>query len=199
MPSNNTGFDAGYLFGKYPGALAHLMSASPTKKHRMQPRPGTEWALDNGVFGAWENGREWDEEPFYAYLSDYSYHLPLWAVVPDWVADRERTLELWAEHAPAVRAYGVPLAFVCQDGMDERDVPADADIIFIGGTTSWKWDTLPGWCEKFPRVHVGRVNTYNLLWEARELGVESCDGTGWFRHPKRTADLARYLRDSSML
>lgn len=196
MPSNCTGFDAGVLFGRWPGRMAHLMSASPQPKHRLTPRLGTDWALDNGVFGAWQEGREWSEEPFYRYLEEFHYHRPIWAVVPDWVADRERTLHLWGQHAPAVAAFGVPLAFVCQDGMTPSDVPGDADIVFIGGSTSWKWRTLPMWCEQFPRVHVGRVNSYNLLWQAKRAGAESCDGTGWFRSPDRTRELIRYMEDS---
>lgn len=197
MPTNNTGFDAGYLFGKYPGRLAHLHSASPNPKHRLQPRPHTKWALDNGVFGAFTSGREWSEEPFYTYLDMFSNWNPMWAVVPDWVGDRERTLELWHQHWPAVAAHGAPLAFAAQDGMTPADVPTNADVVFVGGSTGWKWRTLNTWTENFRRVHVGRVNSYRLLQLAEAAGAESCDGTGWFRSPKRTAELTRYLEDTS--
>ena len=47
MPSNNTGFECGYLFGKHPERLAHLHSVDALR----EPRPGIPWALDNGVFG----------------------------------------------------------------------------------------------------------------------------------------------------
>lgn len=194
MPSNNTGFQAGRLFGMFPDRLAHLMSVDKLQ----EPEPGTPWALDNGVFGAWSQGRAWSEEPFYRYLEAFQYHRPIWAAVPDWVADRERTLALWAHHAPIVRSFDVPLAFVVQDGMTPEDVPDEVDIIFVGGTTSWKWRTLKTWTSNFPRVHVGRVNTYSLLWIADLAGAESCDGTGWFRGDKRQLDgLVRYLQESS--
>lgn len=155
----------------------------------------TPWALDNGVFGAVTTGREWGEEPFYTYLDKYSAWKPMWAVVPDCVGKRDRTLELWKEHSPAVKAFGVPLAFAAQDGMTPDDVPKDADVVFVGGSTSWKWRNLLMWTQNFPRVHVGRVNSRRLLDQAAEAGAESCDGTGWFRDPTRTAELASWLEE----
>jgi hypothetical protein len=73
------------------------------------------------------------------------------------------------------------------------DVPYNADIVFIGGSTSWKWRTLRTWTGAFPRVHVGRVNSRRLLEMAENCGAESCDGTGWFRDPTRTKELEFYL------
>ena len=189
MPSSNTGFEAGYLAGKYPGRIAHLHCG----EFRKEPKPGVPWALDNGVFGAWKSGKEWDQEPFYQYLEIFSAWKPMWAVVPDSVGNRENTLEMWALHKDAVAAFGVPLAFAVQDGMAVEDVPAEAEVIFVGGTTSWKWRTLRPWTENFPRVHVGRVGTKRLLEQAEDAGAESCDGTGWFRDPRRTMELESYL------
>ena len=189
MPSNNSGFAAGRLFGMFPDRLAHLQTVdSPREPHSKIP-----WALDNGVFGAWQQGRQWDEEPFYRFLELYSAWNPLWVTVPDWVADRDKTLRLWESHYPAVSSFGVPLAFVVQDGMTVGDVPQEADIVFIGGSYTWKWRTLPMWADAFERVHVGRVNTRRLLEQAESVGAESADGTGWFRDPKRTQDLEDYL------
>lgn len=194
MPSNNTGFEAGKLFGRFPGRLAHLHSVESPR----EPKNDIPWALDNGVFGAWQGGKEWNEEPFYRYLDAFSMWKPMWAVVPDAVGDRETTLERWGTHAPTVAAYGVPLAFAVQDGMTPDDVPSNADVVFVGGTTSWKWRNLKTWTDNFPRVHVGRVNTYRLLWMAHNAGAESCDGTGWFRgDAKQLAGLVRYLEEST--
>ena len=189
MPSSNTGFEAGYLAGKYPGRIAHLHCG----EFRKEPKHGVPWALDNGVFGAWKSGKEWDQEPFYQYLEIFSAWKPMWAVVPDSVGNREKTLEMWALHKDAVSAFGVPLAFAVQDGMAVEDVPAEAGVLFVGGTTSWKWRTLRTWTENFPRVHVGRVGTKRLLEQAEDAGAESCDGTGWFRDPRRTMELESYL------
>lgn len=50
--------------------------------------------------------------------------------------------------------------------MTDHDVASleiQPDIIFVGGTTDWKWATVKTWCTLFPR------------------GAESCDGSGWFR------------------
>ena len=189
MPSNNTGFDAGLLFGRYPDRLAHLHSVDSIR----EPKQGIPWALDNGVFGAFTSGRTWSEEPLYSFLDSYAAWKPSWVVVPDWVGDREKTLELWGQHAPALKAFGVPLAMAVQDGMTPADVPADADIVFVGGSTSWKWRNLPIWTKAFKRVHVGRVNSLRLLLMAENSGAESCDGTGWFRDPTRTKELEFYL------
>lgn len=189
MPSNCTGFEAGRLFGKYPGRLAHLNSPDNPKA----PMMSAPWALDNGVFGAWQRGSEWSEEPFYRYLDQYAAWKPLWAVVPDSVADREKTMSMWGHHWHAVAAFGVPLAFAVQDGMTISDVPENADVVFVGGSTSWKWRNLTMWTKQFPRVHVGRVNSLNLLLQAEKAGAESCDGTGWFRDPTRTKELETYL------
>ncbi|OUW29453.1 MAG: hypothetical protein CBD27_03110 [Rhodospirillaceae bacterium TMED167] len=195
MPGANTGFDCGVLFGSYPGRMAQLHN--PIDKNG-GPRYGWNYALDNGVYGAWSNGEQWNEKPLYDFLDNY-HQRPLWVAVPDWVADRDQTLRLWEAHAPALMTYGVPLAFVVQDGMETSDVPQEADVVFVGGTTSWKWRNLKQWTEAFKRVHVGKVNTYKLLWEAHEAGAESCDGTGWFRGgPERLQGLKVYLEESSM-
>lgn len=153
------------------------------------------YAVDNGRFAVWSENKEWNEENFIKYLDFYcSYELkPRWIVVPDAVGDRDETLSEWGKWSPALREYEVPLAFVVQDGMRKEDVPEDADIIFIGGTFAWKWENIRHWTDNFDRIHVGRVNTYNHLRTCRSLGVESCDGTGWFRHPDRWKGLEKYF------
>ena len=195
MPGANTGFDCGILFGRFPGRLGHLFT--PDDKNGM-PRVEYPWALDNGVYGAWATGRKWDSKPFYTFLDRYSFLEPRWIVAPDWVADRDETLRRWDQHAPALLQYGMPLAFVVQDGMTPEDVPTEASLVFVGGSTEWKWRYLLTWTSHFKRVHVGRVNTYRLLWQAHKAGAESCDGTGWFRGDRRQlAGLVQYLAEST--
>jgi hypothetical protein len=81
--------------------------------------------------------------------------------------------------------------------MTPQDVPSDADVIFVGGSTDWKRRTMSMWCEVFDRVHVGRINTERWLWECDEAGAESCDGTGWFRGRQAQLDgLLSYLSRS---
>jgi hypothetical protein len=195
MPSNNTGFEAGVIFGQHPTRMAHLHSADKIT----EPKANFPWSLDNGVFGAFTRGVDWSEEPFYHFLDRYASHKPTWVVVPDSVGNAEKTLHMWGIHNKAVRGFGVPTAFAAQDGMAPSDCPPEADMIFLGGSTSWKWQNLPAFA-KFhgkQRIHVGRVNTYRLLWMAHPHAA-SCDGTGWFRGcRKQLQGLRNYLNESS--
>jgi hypothetical protein len=106
---------------------------------------------------------------------------PRWVLCPDEVGDRERTLWLWSQFAPRLRRYGWPLAFACQDGMTPKDVPRGAEVAFLGGKTQWKWRNVAFFAASLPRIHVGRVNMAHRLEYCERLGVESVDGTGYFR------------------
>lgn len=188
----------GYWVGVYPGRLGWLLS--PGEGAWKEPHDWLPYAFDNGAFPVWEKGREWEEGPFYAHCQRAvgRTHKPRWIAVPDVVASRDETLRSWFLHSPRVAAFGCPLAFVVQDGMTPDDIPPNASVVFVGGTTDWKWRNLPMWTAAFPRVHVGRVNTERMLWMAHEAGAESCDGTGWFRGDKaQFAGLQRYLEDST--
>jgi hypothetical protein len=197
MPSNNSGIQVGYLAGKYPGRIGWLLSPDGWRK----PPSWMSYALDNGAFGAWVNKRPWNAEAFRAHIEkSKTAHKPSWVVVPDVVTDMEATIISWHEWSPQLRAIlpNVPLAFAVQDGMTPYHVPKDADVIFVGGTTEWKWRNLYSWTENFPRVHVGRVNSERMLWMAHDAGAESCDGTGWMRGgEERLDDLVRYLEEST--
>ncbi|MBP7651409.1 MAG: hypothetical protein KA744_16285 [Phenylobacterium sp.] len=196
MPSNNVGRRMKELAAAYPGCLGHLFGLKGWRS------PFLPYALDNGAFPAWLNGTAWDEAGFLALCETAREHeglwgeSPLWVVVPDVVTDKEATKARWVEWAPRLRTYGWPLAFAVQDGMHEHDVPADADVVFLGGSTKWKWASVNMWGYMFPRLHVGRVNSYRLLWRAFQAGAESCDGTGWFRGDQRQlAGLEQFLRE----
>lgn len=196
MPSNNSGIQIGYLCGQYPGRIGWLISPGGWRK----PPSWMPYALDNGAFGAWINKREWDEGAFWNLLDKARQNFaPRWIVVPDVVAEKQATLNRWAEWSPKIRDFipGVPLAFAAQDGMTPEDVPADADVVFIGGTTEWKWRNLRAFTKAFPVVHVARVNSDRLLWMAHDAGAASCDGTGWMRGgEERLEGLERYLKMS---
>lgn len=193
MPSNHYSEPLQTISDRFPGRIGSLLSPDGWR------RPKFQYALDNGAFPAWTKGKPWDEEAFISMLEKASkVDAPRWVLVPDVVADREATLALWKQWGPALRDYGWPLAFAVQDGMTQADVPKDADVIFVGGSTAWKWRTVLDWGRNNARVHVGRVNGYEPLWGCHFAGAESCDGTGWFRGDlDQLAGLERYLAEST--
>lgn len=200
MPSNNTGSVIRELAGKYPEQLGHLIGPEPGAWRT----PFLPYALDNGAFGAWKAGDRFRQVPWIGLLDKAAEHAaaggapPRWILVPDVVANREETLAKWRGwHLTLRRWYpGWALAFAVQDGMTVEDVPADADVVFIGGTTLWKRRNIGRFSARFPRVHVGRINSYKWLWVCAELGVESCDGTGWLRGDQDQLDgLRRFLAE----
>lgn len=180
MPANNSSAIVHYWAGRHPGRIGWLVGPSAMSKTKL--RPWMPFALDNDAFGAWTSGKPWSEGAWLAMLQAVrlSGLRPRWVLVPDVVADREATLESWRRYAPVARAYGWPLAMAVQDGMTPDDLPEDC-VVFVGGTTDWKWRSLPGWCATGRRIHVGRVNELERLHICERLGVESVDGTGWMR------------------
>lgn len=179
MVSNQTNVHFGWLSGRHPGMIGHLYSPGATRgPHSFFP-----YSLDNGAWPAFKRNIDWDELAWRHHLgwAIAQGQRPLWAVVPDVVADRDRTLERWGQFAPIVRAAGIRPAFALQDGMTFDDVPDDECMLFMGGSTSWKLAAIDPWCAEFPgRVHVARVNDGERLWKCHRAGAVSVDGTGWW-------------------
>lgn len=181
MPSNNSSSIVHYWAGKYPGRIGWLIG--PTGMQKTKLREWMPFALDNDAFGAWTKGTPWNE-PMWLSMLDTLCHdsefTPRWVLVPDVVADRDATLHKWDKYSGIAGQFGWPLAFAVQDGMVPSDVPDDC-VIFVGGTTKWKWDNLEMWASMGRRIHVGRVNEVKKLIICERLGIESVDGTGWMR------------------
>lgn len=182
-----------YAAGKWPGKAGLLLGPSYFKKQAL--RPWLPYALDNDAFTAWQQKKEWSEPAWremlrWARMTGYK---PMWAIVPDVVADKQATLDNWKRYAPAVDEIGWPKAFAVQDGMTPDDVPETASIVFVGGSDSFKWRTVKTWASNFRRVHVGRVNNIEKVWLCQDLGIESVDGTGWFKDPSREDKLPALL------
>jgi hypothetical protein len=87
-----------------------------------------------------------------------------------------------------------------QDGMSVeqvRRVVLDLDLagVFVGGSTAWKWSTLPDWTELGLDlgllVHVGRVNSLRRAELCRDLGATSIDGSSVSRFAVNAAKMAR--------
>lgn len=158
------------------------------------------WAVDNGAFS---KSVPFDPAAFRKLVkaaADSPHRSKcLFVVCPDVVGDPAATLASWREWSAELRATGLPVAFVLQDGCErgeadrtlfEDGIPwGEFDVLFVGGSTDWKIG-LPStvgrnWMEIFRRcdrenipVHMGRVNS----WERCEiafygLGCRSADGT----------------------
>ncbi len=196
MVSNQTSVTTGYLAGRYLGQVGHLYSPGGQRG----PWSFLPYALDNGAYSAHLAKSAWGPEGWLKLLewAKLSGRAPLWILVPDVVGDRVGTLAAWEQWSPVARDYGWPLAFAVQDGMTATDIPAGAAVVFVGGSTEWKWKTVSMWCDAFPRVHVGRVNTYRRLWDCADSGAESCDGTGWMRgDQKQLRGLEAFLAEQA--
>lgn len=181
---------------KYPGKIGML--ASPSYWRIVPIDKTTPFVLDNGAFVSYNKKEEWSPEPWrkmiaWFYKNDLT---PKWACVPDVVANREKTIARWNDYKNEIKSLGWLAAFCVQDGMTEKDIPKDADILFVGGTRKWKLKTIPLWVKAHPRVHAARINPIYLIEFCEKLGCESVDGTGWFRepsHPKKVPALKMYL------
>ena len=196
MVANQTSVTTGYLAGRYLGQVGHLYSPGGQRG----PWSFLPYALDNGAFSAHLAGAAWESAPWLALLewARLSGRDPRWVLVPDVVGDSKGTLRAWDQWAPTAARYGWPLAFAVQDGMIVADVPAEASVVFVGGSTSWKWRTVAQWCRDFERVHVGRVNSYRRLWQCADAGAESTDGTGFMRgDQKQMRGLEAFLAEQA--
>lgn len=113
----------------------------------------------------------------------------MWVAAPDVVANARATLELFATWQPRLRARGLPVALVAQDGLEAFEVPwAAIDCLFIGGSTDWKLSEsarrLVAEAKlRHKLVHVGRVNTRRRIGMAFDWGADSVDGTAFSRFP----------------
>ena len=101
--------------------------------------------VDNGAFSEFTGSAPFSEDKFFALL-DSIVEAGLrdkvqFVVVPDKVGDWKGTTERWKQFYERVKEYGMPLAYVAQDGIDENtdQIPwGDFDVLFIGGSTPWK-------------------------------------------------------------
>lgn len=176
--SNNTDWKAQKLINYEIGNLF----SSP--RHRTVHHSIPYYALDNGAFSCFKNQVPFCSNSFLNFLDKWTIKnklKPKWLVVPDVVGNKEKTIEYYYFWIEKLKHYQIPLAFAVQDGMTKKDVPIEATVVFVGGTTEWKISTIPYWTAHFPRVHVARVNGWDRLFLSYRSGAESVDGTGYFR------------------
>lgn len=114
----------------------------------------------------------------------------LWCTAPDVVGDARATLLRFRMWAPVLDYYGLPIAFVAQDGQELLPVPWDRICcLFIGGSTAWKIGSHAARLIREAKrrdkwVHIGRVNTQRRERYFDALGADSTDGSKYSRFPK---------------
>lgn len=142
-----------------------------------------EWDViaDNGCFSA-----KWDERTWTRWLTEQPRTIRF-AVAPD-VFDpaggpcHNETVERWRRFGPMIERWGFTPAFVCQVGATAANIPDDAPVLFLGGTTEWKLgphaSAITAQAKMDGRwVHMGRVNSLKRFRAARSMGCDSVDGT----------------------
>lgn len=166
---------------------------------------GMPYALDNGAWSAFIQGRPFDELAFDKAFSLLGENAE-WVVLPDIVAGGLRSLEfslLWLER---LRSSPAPLLLAVQDGMtpdDVREYLSPAVGIFVGGTTEWKLKTLHSWGilarRRCCHLHVGRVNSAKrILLCAAAGGAHSVDGTSASMYAKTIGPLSEAVRHTEI-
>lgn len=141
---------------------------------------GVPYSADNGCFGKGYPG----DDAWFQWLTQLpDKHLCRFAVAPDVVGDADATLARSTPWLAKVRALGLPVAFVAQDGQEALPVPwDDLDVLFIGGTTTWKLGPharrlVAEAKRRGKQCHMGRVNSFKRLSYAAHIGCDSADGT----------------------
>jgi hypothetical protein len=115
----------------------------------------------------------------------------LWVAAPDVVGDARLTAKQFYVWHPVIKALGLPVALVLQDGQGRIGVPWNmVDAVFVGGSTAFKLGTVSEGIVREAKargkwVHMGRVNSKRRLRLAYEWGCDSVDGSGFSAFPER--------------
>lgn len=160
-----------------------MVSATGVLRHE-----GFQYALDNGAWTAYQQGRPFDERAFVTALRKLGSGAD-WTVLPDQVAGGHASLDLSLRWMRQVLDESPMALLAVQNGMEPKDVRPFIGPrvgIFVGGDTTWKLETLPAWCalglELGVWVHVGRVNTARRIKACAEAGAMSFDGSSASRY-----------------
>jgi len=153
--------------------------------------PWRYWALDNGAYKAYTDGKDFDENTFLKTVFEKvprSELLPDFIVTPDIVGAGLESLQFsldWRSRLKSLSQYNWYLAV--QDGMRYEDINLVLDLfdgIFVGGTNKWKVKTGEGWVKLAHRnnipCHFGRIGTYKRIVWAMRVNADSIDSTAFF-------------------
>lgn len=147
---------------------------------------GITWAADNDAYSGFD-------KPVFEYMLGRLAGLPgcRFVTAPDVVADAAATLQRFCPWSREIRAAGLPVALVAQDGLQRLPVPwDDLDALFVGGSTAWKLSVhaalLVGEANRRGKwTHMGRVNSARRMAWAAAVGCDSVDGTSYVRFTDR--------------
>jgi hypothetical protein len=126
----------------------------------------------------------------------------LWFNAPDVVQNGRATLANFWYWREIIHAFGFPVAFTLQNGMENQRIPWGMfEALFIGGSTRFKYtDYVRGVVQEANKrgvwVHNGRVNTPERIIYSRQIGCNSFDGTNYTINPsmiKNTYPIIRYI------
>ena len=163
--------------------------------HWRNPDQWSYFAIDNGCYSAYAQGKEWNSGTFMSILHKVkeSGRRPDFVVIPDIVAGGKESLkksERWGEFL-SIEFPEFPLYLAVQDGMEIEDVYNSPILwiingIFIGGTMEWKLDNIRKWSEfaheEGLKCHVGRIGPLDRMQQAKMEGADSIDSTSWVQN-----------------
>jgi hypothetical protein len=182
-----------YGFGTLLSPMTVLNKRVSDMSGYVTPIEGLPYVLDNGAWACHQAGIEWKPEPMRTMVERLGLTnggRPNWLVLPDIVmggmASLERSLRFLDDNRPWLDTHVPHVALAVQNGMTPEVVGPlleqhGISVIFVGGSTEWKWATVHQWSELGLdlgiRVHVGRVNGLHRAELCRDLGVASIDGS----------------------
>jgi len=142
---------------------------------------GAPFALDNGAYGAFKQGRPFDFDKWRRWIDGMGRDA-WWAVVPDVVGELTPTLDRFDQYVDEVTGMGFVPALAAQDGMTPDQLDDRAGALFVGGTDDWKLTPASATLmaaakDRGMLVHVARVNSWKRYKWAAERGADSVDGT----------------------
>lgn len=160
-----------------------LVSAAGVLRHE-----GFPYALDNGAWSAFTQGKPFDDRLFTRALRLLGRDAD-WTVIPDIVAGGGRSLDLSLRWMRTVLDECGRGLLAVQDGIEPPQVEhliGERVGIFVGGSTAWKLSTINQWSQLAKRhnawCHVGRVNTARRIYQCSAAGATSFDGTSATRY-----------------
>ena len=151
---------------------------------------GFRYALDNGAWSSFTQGRPFDELAFGRALDKVGESAD-WVVIPDCVQGGLASLEFSLKWMDRLKGFPERLLIAVQDGMvidDVRPYLSPSVGIFLGGSTAWKLETMEAWGVLARRrncyYHVGRVNSARRIAKCAGASAHSFDGTSVTRFSK---------------